>query len=150
MSKNFHALGMFKPILLPTPTNYPPESLIHHTIIRKSWRHTLPHPISHTKGEKTPPKLLVLCSHSGWLPRILGRLLCWLHSSPRTNCLAPLASVQTLGLSSGLSIHHMNQQIWLRRQAPGCLIHPLKLDMYILHCSLHHNDLSNAPHQIFR
>jgi hypothetical protein len=72
-SKNFHALGTFAPIILPTPTNNPPEYLSHRTIIFKSPRCALPHPMSHTKGKWTPPKSLgIRFSHSGWLPTILG------------------------------------------------------------------------------
>jgi len=44
--KNSHALGMFAPILLPTPTNDPPRSLSRRTICNSS-RCALRHPMSH-------------------------------------------------------------------------------------------------------
>jgi hypothetical protein len=56
LSKNVHALCTFKPILLPSSTNGPPGYLRHCTIICKLPRCSLPHPMSHTKGERTPPK----------------------------------------------------------------------------------------------
>lgn len=50
-SKNFHVLGMFKLIVLPTSTNDPPVFLSHRTIICKLVRYDLPHPV--IKGERT-------------------------------------------------------------------------------------------------
>jgi hypothetical protein len=58
ISKKFHSLGTFVPIHCQLQPRTPSGSLSHHTIIHKSLRCTLPHPMSHTKGERTPPKSL--------------------------------------------------------------------------------------------
>jgi hypothetical protein len=49
-------------------------------------RCTLPHPMSHTKGRKEPPKShgLLRSTHSNLLSTFFGRLLCCLHPSLRT------------------------------------------------------------------
>jgi hypothetical protein len=150
--KELSWLDTFEPILYQPQPMTLVESLSHRKIIHKSTSCTLPHPISHTKGERTPPnsQLGMHSSHRGWIPTILGQLLCWIHPSPRTNYIEPLENIQTLSLSSWWSIHRMTQQNHIRNQTPRRLTQPLKLGMCILHCPLHHNDLSKVPHEIFR
>jgi hypothetical protein len=64
--KELPCLRHVRTITLPTSTNNPTRSLSHRIIICKPPRCMFPHPMSHTKGERTPLKSLGLrSSNSG-------------------------------------------------------------------------------------